>query len=68
MNETAETPPIDINTMTHFLNDFWSQIFWCSTDGHGDTVLAVEYFGESEVSKFDISLTINDNIFGFQTK
>ena len=35
MDEAAETPPIDIDSMSHFFDDFRCQIFWCTTDGSG---------------------------------
>ena len=36
MNEAAETPPIDINSVSNFLDDFWRQIFRSAANGHGN--------------------------------
>lgn len=68
MNETAKTPPININSMPSFLNDFRSQILRSSADWHRDTFFRVEYFRETKISQLNISLMVNDNILGFETK
>ncbi len=68
MNQATKTPPVYVNTMSHFLYDFRSKIFRCTTNWHGNTVLTIQYFRKPKISQLDISLMIDNDIFGFQTK
>lgn len=65
MNEASETPPVDINLMSHFLDDFGRQVLGSAADGSG-CLFGGENLGEAEVGELDVTNFVDDEIFGFQ--
>jgi len=68
MNQAAQTPPIDVNTMTHFFDNFRGKILGCSTNWHGNTVLTIKNLRKSKIGQLNIALIIDNDIFRFQTE
>lgn len=66
MYETTHTPPIDVDTMTFFSDNFWCKIFRSTADRRGK-LLRREDFRQSEVSELDVSLFVNDDILWLET-
>ena len=64
MKQASEAPPIYVDGVPCFFDDFWGEIFWSATDG-GGCLFVGENFGESKVCEFDVPYAIDDDIFWF---
>ena len=67
VDEASQTPPVDIDLVSHLLDDLWGQVFGGAADGGGCLVLA-EDLGQAEVSQLDVAVLVDDDVFGFQTR
>lgn len=63
VNKNTKTPPIDRLTVTLIQKNFRSQVFWGSTKSISSSFTV---FGKTEVSEFKISVTCDQEIFGFK--
>lgn len=65
MEKTAQAPPIHIHSMSHLLHDFWREVLRSPADRVG-SLLVLQDLAQPEVSKLDVSDSINDDIFWFK--
>ena len=49
VDETAQTPPVDFNSMAEFLDDFGGEVLWGSANGLGFFVVGFEDLGEAKI-------------------
>jgi hypothetical protein len=52
--------------MSHLLDDFGSEVLRSAADGGGGFLVA-EYLAQPEISELDVAVSVDDDIFGFQT-
>lgn len=67
VDERTQTPPIHRFPMPLFVKDLRGQILWCPANGVS-VIVGDIHFGESEVSKAEVSVLIDENILRFQTE
>ena len=65
MDEAAQAPPVDIDLVSHFLDDFGGQVLRSAADGLGG-LLKGEYLGQAEVGEFDVAELVDDDVFGLE--
>ena len=68
VDETAETPPVDVDSVSDFLDDFGRQVLRSAAYGHGHAIFWIEDFGEPEIGQFDVSVIVNYDILRFQAE
>ena len=65
MNEAAQAPPVDVDLVAHFLDDFGRQVLGSAADG-GGCLFGGEDLGEAEVRELDVANFVDDEIFGLE--
>ncbi len=63
VGQDTETPPIDGFTVTFIEEDFWSEVFWSTAKCVSSSF---DVFSETEIGKFEISISGDQKIFWFQ--
>lgn len=65
IDDAPETPPIDSCIVPLLIEYLWCQILWCPTNSLSRLFSPLDDFRQTEVSEFNISLFIKQNIFRF---
>lgn len=65
IDETAQTPPIDVNTMACLTDHLRGQILRSATN-RKSTLLFGKDLAQSEICKLYVSDVVKDDVFGFK--
>lgn len=62
VDEAPQAPPIHVNLVAHFLDDFGGQVLGSAADG-GGCLFGREDLGEAEVRELDVANFVDDEVF-----
>jgi hypothetical protein len=65
IGQDSKSPPVNREAMSFLIQDFWSQVFRCATEGVSLGII-LEDLGQTKVSQADVSIFIHENILWFQ--
>jgi hypothetical protein len=64
VDKDSQSPPVDGFSVALIQDDFWGDVFGGSTNGEGSAF--VQYFGESKIGEFEVTIVGDEKIFGFE--